>query len=225
MTGKIICWKAAIDNICIASMHIYWASVFLIPKTTVKEIEKALEVFLWSQGDLKKGAAKVAWKVNCAPKSQGGLGIKILGPWNEALLCKHLWNVSSIKESFWVKRVNVVKLKGNSIWEVDIDDNDSGTWKALLNLRSKIRESVWKKIGDGKNTNVWFDKWCNESPLCDIVPFRYIYEARLSERSSILCRLYHEWKNVVADIANGGCKNNINSIMERIAISTVIYYI
>ncbi|GJV78163.1 hypothetical protein Tco_1509747 [Tanacetum coccineum] len=111
-------------------------------------------------GDLKKGAAKVSWKIICAPKSQGGLGIKRLGPWNEALMLK-------------------------CIWEVDIDENDSGTWKALLNLRSKIRENVWKKIGDGKNTNVWFDKWCNEGPLCDIIPFRKRYEARLSERSSI----------------------------------------
>ncbi|GJW83004.1 hypothetical protein Tco_0156149 [Tanacetum coccineum] len=94
------------------------------------------------------------------------MGIKRLGPWNEALLCKHLWNVSSKKESLWVKWVNVIKLKGKRIWEVDIEDNDSRTWKAMLNLRSKIRDSVWKKIGDGKNTNVW-------------------YEARLSEISSI----------------------------------------
>ncbi|GKD52859.1 metallophosphoesterase 1-like protein isoform X1, partial [Tanacetum coccineum] len=96
----------------LASMHIYWASVFLIPKTTVKDIEKVLKGFLWSQGELKKGAAKIAWKIVCTPKNKGGLGIKSLGPWNEALLCKHLWNVSSNKDSLWVKWVNMVKLKG-----------------------------------------------------------------------------------------------------------------
>ncbi|GJT91413.1 RNA-directed DNA polymerase, eukaryota, reverse transcriptase zinc-binding domain protein [Tanacetum coccineum] len=105
----------------LASMHIYWASVFLIPKTTVKDIEKALKVFLWCHGDFKRGAAKVAWKIVCAPKSQGGLGIKRLGPWNEALLCKHLWNVIDNKDSLWVKWVNTVKLKDKSIWEVDIE--------------------------------------------------------------------------------------------------------
>ncbi|GKA90013.1 RNA-directed DNA polymerase, eukaryota, reverse transcriptase zinc-binding domain protein [Tanacetum coccineum] len=177
-----------------ASMHIYWASISLIPKTTVKEIEKALKGFLWCQGDMKRGAAKVAWKVICAPKSQGGLGIKRPGPWNEALLCKHLWNVIVKKESLWVKWVNVVKLKGKSIWEVDIDDTDSGTWKAMPNLRSKIKDSVWKKIGDGKNTNVWFDKWCDESPLCEIIPFRKRYEARLSEKSNVVDMIVNgEW--------------------------------
>ncbi|GJS31678.1 RNA-directed DNA polymerase, eukaryota, reverse transcriptase zinc-binding domain protein [Tanacetum coccineum] len=119
----------------LATMHIYWASVFLIPKTTVKEIEKALKGFLWCQGELKRGAAKVAWKIICALKSKGGLGIKRLCPWNEALLCKHLWNIIVKKESIWVKWVYTVKLKGRSIWEVDIDVNDSGTWKAILNLR------------------------------------------------------------------------------------------
>ncbi|GJY46689.1 RNA-directed DNA polymerase, eukaryota, reverse transcriptase zinc-binding domain protein [Tanacetum coccineum] len=185
--NKVLSYAGRLQLIAsvLASMHIYWASIFLIPKTTVKEIEKALKGFLWCQGDMKRGAAKVAWKVICAPKSQGGMGIKRLGPWNEALLCKHLWNVSAMKESLWVKWVNVVKLKGKSIWEVDIDDNGSGTWKAILNLRSKIRDSVWKKIGEGKNTNVWFDKWCNESPLCEIVPFKNRYEARLSEKASV----------------------------------------
>ncbi|GJT35154.1 RNA-directed DNA polymerase, eukaryota, reverse transcriptase zinc-binding domain protein [Tanacetum coccineum] len=113
-------------------------------------------------GDFKRGAAKVSWKDICTPKSQGGLGIKRLGPWNEALLCKHLWNVIVKKESLWVKWINTVKLKDRSIWEIDIKDSDSGTWKAMLNLRSNIRESVWKKLGDGRSTNSRFDKWCNE---------------------------------------------------------------
>ncbi|GJW20732.1 RNA-directed DNA polymerase, eukaryota, reverse transcriptase zinc-binding domain protein [Tanacetum coccineum] len=123
-------------------------------------------------GDFKRGAAKVSWKDICTPKSQGGLGIKRLGPWNEALLCKHLWNVIVKKESLWVKWINTVKLKDRSIWEIDIKDSDSGTWKAMLNLRSNIRESVWKKLGDGRSNNIWFDKWCNEGPLSEIIPLR-----------------------------------------------------
>ncbi|GKC30130.1 RNA-directed DNA polymerase, eukaryota, reverse transcriptase zinc-binding domain protein [Tanacetum coccineum] len=135
----------------LASMHIYWASVFLIPKTTVKDIEKALKGFLWCHGDFKKGAAKVAWKI-------------------------------------------VFKLKDKSIWEVDIEDSDSGTWKAILNLRSMIGNSVWKKIGNGRNTNMLFDKWCNEGPLCEMIPFRKRYEARLDEKYNVAGMIVNgEW--------------------------------
>ncbi|GJS17932.1 RNA-directed DNA polymerase, eukaryota, reverse transcriptase zinc-binding domain protein [Tanacetum coccineum] len=152
----------------LVSMHIYWASVFLIPKTTVKEIEKSLKGFLWCQGELKRGAT---WKVICGPKSQGDK-----------------------KDSLWVKWANVVKLKGKSIWEIEIEDNDSGTWKAILNLMSKIRDSVWKKMGDGKSTNIWFDKWCDEGPLCDKIPFRCRYQARLDEKTSVADMIVNnEW--------------------------------
>ncbi|GKD65042.1 RNA-directed DNA polymerase, eukaryota, reverse transcriptase zinc-binding domain protein [Tanacetum coccineum] len=156
-----------------ASMHI---SVFLIPKKTVNDIEKALKGFLWCQRDLKRGAARVAWKN---------------------------------KESLWVKWVNVIKLKGKSIWEIKSDENDSGTWKAILNLRSKIRDSVWKKIGDGQITNIWFDKWCKEGPLFDIIPFKSRYEARLAENASIADMIVNkdwiwpkEWKMQFTCLSN-----------------------
>nr|GFA54162.1 reverse transcriptase domain, reverse transcriptase zinc-binding domain protein [Tanacetum cinerariifolium] len=64
----------------LASMHIYRAFVFLILKETVKEIEKVLKGFTWSDRDLRRGTAKIAWKVVCCPKSPGGLGLKFLGP-------------------------------------------------------------------------------------------------------------------------------------------------
>ncbi|GJU68574.1 RNA-directed DNA polymerase, eukaryota, reverse transcriptase zinc-binding domain protein [Tanacetum coccineum] len=208
----------------LASMHIYWASVFLIPKSTVKDIEKVLKGFLWSQGDLKKGAAKIAWKIVCTPKNKGGLGIKSLGPWNEALLCKHLWNVSSKKDSLWVKWINIVKLKGKNIWEVDSEENDSGTWKALLNLRSKIRNNILKKLGNGEDTNVWFDNWSNVGPICDIVPFKSRYEARLHEKSSVADMLNEkewnwpsDWKSKFREIS----KIVIPNLKENVKDSTV----
>ncbi|GJW45512.1 RNA-directed DNA polymerase, eukaryota, reverse transcriptase zinc-binding domain protein [Tanacetum coccineum] len=46
---------------------------------TVKDIERILKAFLWCQGDLTRGKAKIAWKTLCKPKSQGGLGFKELG--------------------------------------------------------------------------------------------------------------------------------------------------
>ncbi|GJZ75432.1 RNA-directed DNA polymerase, eukaryota, reverse transcriptase zinc-binding domain protein [Tanacetum coccineum] len=77
----------------LGSMQIYWASVFLLPKSTVKDIERVLKGFLWCQGDLARGKAKIAWKTLCKPKCQGGLGFKDLGLWNEVLLTKHVWNI------------------------------------------------------------------------------------------------------------------------------------
>ncbi|GKC49040.1 RNA-directed DNA polymerase, eukaryota, reverse transcriptase zinc-binding domain protein [Tanacetum coccineum] len=61
--------------------------------------------FLWCGGELQKGKAKVSWKSVCHPKNQGGLGLKMIGEWNEVLLSKHIWNIVSGKESLWIKWV------------------------------------------------------------------------------------------------------------------------
>ncbi|GJY46428.1 RNA-directed DNA polymerase, eukaryota, reverse transcriptase zinc-binding domain protein [Tanacetum coccineum] len=61
----------------LSSMQVYWASVFILPKSVVKEIDKLLKGFLWCQGALSKGKAKVAWKQICRPKDERGLGESI----------------------------------------------------------------------------------------------------------------------------------------------------
>lgn len=49
--------------------------------------------------------------------------------WNETLMSKHLWNVASNKESLWVKWINVIRLKGKSVWNTEYDKNASVGWK------------------------------------------------------------------------------------------------
>nr|GEV95370.1 60S ribosomal protein L18-2 [Tanacetum cinerariifolium] len=99
------------------SMHVYWDSVFILPKMIIKEIDKLLKGFLWNQGESSSGKAKVSRQQVCQPKNQGGLGLKDLGKWDEIIMSKHLWNIASNKESLWVKWVNVIRLKGHSVWK------------------------------------------------------------------------------------------------------------
>ncbi|GJZ74377.1 RNA-directed DNA polymerase, eukaryota, reverse transcriptase zinc-binding domain protein [Tanacetum coccineum] len=76
------------------------------------------------------------------------------------------------KEYMWVKWVNVVKLKGSCIWDIEAKYNDSCGWKKLLELRNRIKAHVFYSIGDGRNVSMWFDKWDSNGPLCDIIPRR-----------------------------------------------------
>ncbi|GJR45577.1 hypothetical protein Tco_1313680 [Tanacetum coccineum] len=109
--------------------------------------------FLWCQGELTKGKAKVSWDIVCKPKNQGGLGLKNMGVWNEVLMIKHLWNVATKKDTLWVKWIYTEKLKGRSIWEVDCDNNSTVGWKNILSLRDKvIQDGRWK----------WPEDWSTE---------------------------------------------------------------
>ncbi|GKA88752.1 hypothetical protein Tco_0810516 [Tanacetum coccineum] len=108
----------------IGSMHIYWASVFMLPSRDLLDIEQVMRGFLWCQGEMKKGKAKVAWEVVCLPKDEGGLGIRLLEHFNSALIVSHVWKLLSLKESLWVKWIHV-KVKdivqdGAWVWPPDL---------------------------------------------------------------------------------------------------------
>nr|GEV80701.1 RNA-directed DNA polymerase, eukaryota, reverse transcriptase zinc-binding domain protein [Tanacetum cinerariifolium] len=168
---KINCWRNKVLTYAgriqliasvLSSMQIYWASVYMLPDATIKEVERLLQGFLWCQGPLTNAKAKVAWKVVCLPKDQGGLRIKDLKKWNEIILIKQLWKIIEGKDSLRVKWANVMKLKGTSIWDVKANHNDSCGWQKLLELRSKIKKHVFYKIRNGKNISVWgVWKWPN----------------------------------------------------------------
>ncbi|GJY49003.1 RNA-directed DNA polymerase, eukaryota, reverse transcriptase zinc-binding domain protein [Tanacetum coccineum] len=146
-------------------IQVYWATVFLLPKTIIKDINKLLEGFLWCNGEISRGKTKVAWKNVYKPKDKGGLRLKVLDIWNEALLIKHIWNIASKKDSLWVKWVNVVKLKKRNFWEIQCESNDSWGWRNLLNLRNHIISNIVYQIGDGTNTSMWFDNWSSLGPI------------------------------------------------------------
>ncbi|GJV67635.1 sodium/hydrogen exchanger 6 [Tanacetum coccineum] len=49
----------------LSSMHIYWASVFILPNRIVHYLEQLMRGLLWCQREIKKGKAKVAWDSVC----------------------------------------------------------------------------------------------------------------------------------------------------------------
>ncbi|GJW87688.1 hypothetical protein Tco_0163028 [Tanacetum coccineum] len=65
-----------------SSMHIYWASVFILPTRVVHELVQLMCGFLWCQGEMKKEKVKVSWDSVCMPKHEGGLGIRRIDDFN-----------------------------------------------------------------------------------------------------------------------------------------------
>ncbi|GKC83477.1 hypothetical protein Tco_1139194 [Tanacetum coccineum] len=64
--------------------------------------------------------------------------------------------------------MNVVRLKGKSIWEIKVEANSSCGWKQILGLRDKIRPHIIKTLGNGNETFFWHDKWCEIGPLSNV---------------------------------------------------------
>ncbi|GKA46122.1 hypothetical protein Tco_0738918 [Tanacetum coccineum] len=165
---------------------LFWVKgLYPLPIHTCNQIDRILKNFLWTGGGSNKGIVSVSWKEICKPKSQGGLGLRSAHFWNEALLAKHIWNIVSRKDSLWVKWVNVYKLKGRSMWDIELDRGSSWCWKSLLDLRSRIERFVQVKIGNGRDCNIWFDKWHPCGPLSRLITHRILECADMSLKLSV----------------------------------------
>ncbi|GJU23403.1 reverse transcriptase zinc-binding domain-containing protein [Tanacetum coccineum] len=166
-------------------MHIYWASVFMLPSNVLLNIEQLMRQFLWSHGKSGKSKSKVAWEVVCLPKDEGGLGIRRLECFNYALMSSHIWKLLTLKESLWVKWIHEYKIKGRNFWDIPLRGNMSWGWRKILNLRPKVRNFIWKVIGNGASTSLWYDKWTDLDPLATRISPRDIHNAGLSFQSKV----------------------------------------
>ncbi|GKB94306.1 RNA-directed DNA polymerase, eukaryota, reverse transcriptase zinc-binding domain protein [Tanacetum coccineum] len=99
--------------------------------------------------------------------------------WNEVLLIRQFWKILESKNSLWEKWVNVVKLKKLGVYGILL--LIKWGWKTMMGIRDIIKDDVTYEIGSGLNTSMWFDKWCPNGLMCDVILKRTLYEARIKD--------------------------------------------
>ncbi|XP_062075046.1 uncharacterized protein LOC133779059 [Humulus lupulus] len=115
--------RAQLINYVLLGIRTFWMSIFILPKSVIKEIDQLCRNFLWGFKDSNSNRSKmhlIAWDQVCLPKSLGGLGFKEGSNWNKVLLAKFFWVVSSKQDILWVKWVDSIYLKGQNFWEYKI---------------------------------------------------------------------------------------------------------
>ena len=84
--GKITLIKSTLS-----SLPTYFLSLFPIPVDIAIHIERLRTNFLWGGLDESPKFLLVKWAQVCSPLQSGGLGIRNLRAFNQALLGKWLW--------------------------------------------------------------------------------------------------------------------------------------
>ncbi|KAL0283265.1 UNVERIFIED_CONTAM: hypothetical protein Sradi_7234600 [Sesamum radiatum] len=128
MAGRVQILKSVIS-----SLHVYWSSVFLLPKAVINAIENRMRTFLW-QGSSGRGIAKVSWAQICKPIAEGGLGFQRVLLMNQALMMKQLWRLlQRDTQSIWVAWVLQFRLRNTTLWTSN-SASASWCWKKLIKL-------------------------------------------------------------------------------------------
>lgn len=68
----------------------YWMSIFILPQSVVKEVEKLCRGFLWGLNGNRSKLHIASWEKVCLQKAYGGLGFREGAKWNRAILAKYV---------------------------------------------------------------------------------------------------------------------------------------
>jgi hypothetical protein len=168
--GRLTLIKSTLSN-----LPTYYLSLFPIPATVAKRIETIQRNFLWGDSEEVTKFHLVNWDLICTPFSYGGLNIRSLRRFNEALLRKWLWRFGVEREALW-RQVVMVKygaLEGGWASKMSTGTYGVGLWKFIRSGWNKFSQMLKYEVGDGTRIRFWDDVWCIDSPLKSAYPELY----------------------------------------------------
>ncbi|KAM0043572.1 putative Endonuclease/exonuclease/phosphatase superfamily [Helianthus debilis subsp. tardiflorus] len=178
MGGRLTLIKSVL-----ASLPIYYLSLYKAPSKVVELIEKLMRAFLWGGTSGERKLNWVAWDTVTTTKKEGGLGIAKVKDVNVALLSKWAWRFYKERDSLWRKVIEAIH-GGKGCWVfLPSKANLIGCWKSLVSVltRTKIQGKslhsfIRGKVGDGSDIRFWFDNWLGSTILKDRWPALYRLE-------------------------------------------------
>ncbi|GKV49874.1 hypothetical protein SLEP1_g56597 [Rubroshorea leprosula] len=161
---KLSTWKASylslggrltLINSVLSSLPVFWMSMYVMPKGTIRTLDKVRRNFLW--GGCKGGNRInwVKWDKVCKDKERGGLGVKDLRKLNFALLGKWWGRIVSEERGLW-KKVICEKLDTIAV--------ENQGW--LVN-------GIKIKVGGGESVKFWWDIWSGGESIANKFPRLY----------------------------------------------------
>ncbi|KAL0295349.1 UNVERIFIED_CONTAM: hypothetical protein Sradi_6840200 [Sesamum radiatum] len=173
----------------LSSLHVYWASAFMLPKSIIQNVERKMREFVW-KGSSVSGCAKVSWAQVCKPKEQGGLGIRSVLHMNQAMMMKHVWRIlQRDNQSLWVAWVIRYKLRSQSIW-APLPNSASWCWKKLAKISKLMQAGLVFSVGDGCTFRLWTDPWHPRGLLLSWFPRGPAITGLPAD--SLLCTVMHQ---------------------------------
>ena len=168
MAGRLALIKASI-----ASLPLYYMSLFPAPKGVIEVINKLQRQFLWSGETGNSYMALVSWEKVVLPKNFGGLNCGNLLHRNISLLAKWIWRFINEPQALWHKIIKAKYGYHPILLPYDLEAPlRGGPWRNLCGsilkhpiasgmIRSKIRRSV----GNGSNILFWQEVWLGPRAL------------------------------------------------------------
>lgn len=103
-TGSLsLAGRRVLVQSALSTIPVYTMQAFALPSGTCKAIDKVCRDFLWGDIEDHKKVHLVNWDEVCTPKNCGRLGIRKAEDFNQALLAKLAWQMTTNTSKPWVR--------------------------------------------------------------------------------------------------------------------------
>ncbi|XP_074318623.1 uncharacterized protein LOC141655440 [Silene latifolia] len=143
--------RLVLVNSVLNSLYTYWANIFIIPKGVLQQVDAICRNYLWDGKVDYIRVPLVGWEKLCAPKNEGGLGIRDSYAWNIAAIGKLVWWVFSKPDSLWIRWVHHVYMKGAAWSDYNPTYDVRWSWKAIVKVRDKLLGSYSAELWQGES--------------------------------------------------------------------------
>jgi hypothetical protein len=140
----------------------YVMSVYLLPDSTIKDIERMMNSFWWGGGSNNKGIRWLAWDRMTQPKMNGGMGFRDLQAFNLAMIAKQGWTIMTKPHTLVARLYKARYFPHSSLFESKIGHNPSYAWRGIWKARHILMNGCRWRIGNGNNIKVMSEPWLRD---------------------------------------------------------------
>ncbi|XP_071694787.1 uncharacterized protein [Rutidosis leptorrhynchoides] len=105
-------------------------------------------------------------------------------------MSNHIWRLLSNKKSLWIQWIHAYRIGDRNFWDLPVPYDASWSWRKLLSIHHLVRKFFFFEVGNGENISVWFDNWCENGPLSEVISRRSIHAAGFHPNDK-LCDIWH----------------------------------
>lgn len=147
--GKLTLLKSVLS-----AMPNHTMQCFKLPKSICQRIQSAYTRFWWDASPETRKMSWIAWDTMVKAKKDGGLGIREIESFNDALLAKTSWRILTAPSCPLARVLKEKYFHDQEFLHAKLPASCSHGWRGIVIGRDLIRDHLGWVIGDGQEARI-----------------------------------------------------------------------
>ena len=115
--------------------------------------------YWWGVENGKRKMAWLSWEKMALPKSMGGMGLKDMRAFNQALIAKQDWRLLDNPDSLCARLLRAKYYPHGNLLDIVFPASSSAVWKGIVHGLDLLKKGIIWRVGDGTLVKTWRDPW------------------------------------------------------------------